>query len=241
MVLPALVLFVFELPNPTTLGVRYLLPSIALWTVVASPIALVVTRRLAAVVIGLVLAAAAAVDRVSVPAFDRLHGPAIPAADIAWRPTPTWTGGRTSRLLAAWSRGRHPYVAYFGPVGHHECRYRRGPPAGRALRLPRFRVGWRRRPATSRVPIGTPSAGCGPTARWAPWAGRSSCTTSPSPRRAAAGTARTGAACAGISRAIAWSGAVAPGAALAPSSAQSRVRRAPCVGSCAARGSRRRR
>ena len=28
-----------------------------------------------------------------------------------------WTGVRTSRSCGTWSRGRHPYVAYFGPRG----------------------------------------------------------------------------------------------------------------------------
>ena len=56
--MPGAVLMAVELPNPRTLGVRYLLPVVALWIVVASPIALVAGRRMMAVTLGLVLAAA---------------------------------------------------------------------------------------------------------------------------------------------------------------------------------------
>ena len=77
-VLPALVLFVFELPSPRTLGVRYLLPSIALWIVVASPIALLVSGRLMAMALSLVLAAAAAITALSYP--DSLAYTAAPFA-----------------------------------------------------------------------------------------------------------------------------------------------------------------
>jgi len=115
-VLPALVLFVFELPNPRTLGVRYLLPSIALWIVVASPIALVLTRRLAAVVIGLVLAAAAAVTVYSFPHSIAYTAPPFqPGYRVATDSNVDW--GQDFGLLATWSQGRHPYVAYFGPRG----------------------------------------------------------------------------------------------------------------------------
>src|ERR1019366_3445562 len=66
-ILPALVLFAFELPGPRTLGVRYLLPSISLWTVAASPLALVIGRRLMALALAAVLAAAAAITVASYP------------------------------------------------------------------------------------------------------------------------------------------------------------------------------
>jgi hypothetical protein len=115
-VLPALVLFAFELPNPRTLGVRYLLPSIALWTVAASPIALVVTRRLAGMAVGVVLAVAAAVTAYSFPnSIAYTAAPFRPGYRVATDSNVDW--GQDFNLLATWSRGRHPYVAYFGPRG----------------------------------------------------------------------------------------------------------------------------
>jgi hypothetical protein len=115
-VLPALVLFAFELPNPRTLGVRYLLPSIALWIVAASPIALVVTRRLAAMAVGVVLAVAAAVTVYSFPnSIAYTAAPFRPGYRVATDSNLDW--GQDFGLLTTWSRGRHPYVAYFGPRG----------------------------------------------------------------------------------------------------------------------------
>jgi 4-amino-4-deoxy-L-arabinose transferase-like glycosyltransferase len=115
-VLPAVVLFVFELPNPRTLGVRYLLPSIALWIVAASPIALVVTRRLAAMAVGVVLAVAAAVTVYTFPnSIAYTAAPFRPGYRVATDSNVDW--GQNFSLLTTWSRGRHPYLAYFGPRG----------------------------------------------------------------------------------------------------------------------------
>ncbi|MGP0031769.1 MAG: glycosyltransferase family 39 protein [Acidimicrobiales bacterium] len=115
-VLPALVLFAFELPNPRTLGVRYLLPSIALWTVVASPLALVVQRRRMAVGLGAVVLAAAGVTAWSYPdSLAWTAPPFTPGYRVATNSNVDW--GQDFGQLAAWSEGRHPYVAYFGPRG----------------------------------------------------------------------------------------------------------------------------
>src|ERR1019366_590528 len=115
-ILPALVLFVFELPTPRTLGVRYLLPSIALWIVAASPIALVVTRRLAAMAGGVVLAVAAAITVSSFPnSIAYTAAPFRPGYRVATDSNVDW--GQDFTLLTTWSRDRHPYVAYFGPRG----------------------------------------------------------------------------------------------------------------------------
>jgi hypothetical protein len=114
--LPALVLFVFELPNPRTLGVRYLLPSIALWTVVASPIALLAGRRLMGMALSTVLALAAAVTALSFPDSVAYTAPPFtPGYRVATDSNVDW--GQDFALLANWSPGRHPYVAYFGPRG----------------------------------------------------------------------------------------------------------------------------
>ena len=115
-VLPAVILFLFELPNPKTLGVRYLLPSIALWIIVACPLGLVLGRRLAAVTIGVVLALAAAIAVISFPhSIAYTAAPFRPGYRVATDSNVDW--GQDFNLLASWSRGRHPYVAYFGPRG----------------------------------------------------------------------------------------------------------------------------
>ncbi len=116
-IVPAAVLTVVELPNPRTLGVRYLLPVIALWIVVASPIALVASgRRVVAVTLGLVLAAAGAVAATSYPhSIAYTAAPFRPGYRVATDSNVDW--GQDFTLLTAWSRGRHPYVAYFGPRG----------------------------------------------------------------------------------------------------------------------------
>jgi 4-amino-4-deoxy-L-arabinose transferase-like glycosyltransferase len=114
--LPALVLFAFELPNPRTLGVRYLLPSIALWAVAASPIALLVGRRLVALTLGGVVAVAAAFTALSFPdSLAYTAPPFTPGYRVATDSNVDW--GQDLSLLATWSRGRHPRVAYFGPRG----------------------------------------------------------------------------------------------------------------------------
>ena len=124
---PALVLFVFELPNPRTLGVRYLLPTLALWTVLASPLALVMGRRLVALALGLILAAAAAVTVSSYPHSIAYTAPPFqPGYRAATDSNVDW--GQDFSLLVAWSRGRHPYVAYFGPRGIGEGEIARARP-----------------------------------------------------------------------------------------------------------------
>ena len=115
-VVPALVLFAFELPNPRTLGVRYLLPSLALWAVVASPIALVAGRRLVAAALGVVLGGAAVLTAASFPhSIASTASPFRPGYAEATDSNLDW--GQDLSLLTAWSRDHHPYVAYFGPRG----------------------------------------------------------------------------------------------------------------------------
>ena len=193
---PALVLFVFELPNPRTLGVRYLLPSIALWIVACVADRPGVSRRLVALALGLVLAAAAAVTVSSYPHSIAYTAPPFrPGYRVATDSNVDW--GQDFSLLVAWSRGRHPYVAYFGPRGISEGGYRRGPATGGRRAGHASRVGWPRRPATSPARTADSLAGCGPTAPWARWAAPSSCTTSPSRRRRQPGPSAPAPLCAG--------------------------------------------
>jgi hypothetical protein len=115
-VTPAIVLFAFELPNPRTLGVRYLLPSIALWAVVASPIALVIGRRAMAASVTALLALAAAITATSFPdSISYTSPPFTPGYRNATDSNVDW--GQNFGQLVTWSRSRHPYVAYFGPRG----------------------------------------------------------------------------------------------------------------------------
>jgi hypothetical protein len=115
-IVPAAVLFAFELPNPRTLGVRYLLPSLALWSVAACPLALVLGRRLVAAALAVVLAVAAALVVTSFPhSIAYTAAPFRPGYRVATDSNVDW--GQDFNLLSTWSRGRHPYVAYFGPRG----------------------------------------------------------------------------------------------------------------------------
>jgi hypothetical protein len=114
--LPAVVLFVFELPNPKTLGVRYLLPSIALWIVVASPIALVLTRRVLAGAVVLLVALAGVLTVSSYPhSIASTSAPFGPGYRVATDSNLDW--GQDLGLLTNWSPSHRPYVAYFGPRG----------------------------------------------------------------------------------------------------------------------------
>jgi 4-amino-4-deoxy-L-arabinose transferase-like glycosyltransferase len=115
-IVPAVILFVFELPNPKALGVRYLLPTLALWAVVASPLALVARRKMMAVGLGVVLVAAGVLTALSYPASLAWTAPPFtPGYRVATDSNVDW--GQDFGLLTTWSRGRHPYVAYFGPRG----------------------------------------------------------------------------------------------------------------------------
>jgi MFS family permease len=114
--LPAFVLFALQLPNPRTVGVRYLLPSLALWMVVASPIALVVGKRLVALALGVVVAAAAVVTAGSYPHSIAYTAPPFrPGYRVATDSNLDW--GQDLALLNTWSATHHPYVDYFGPRG----------------------------------------------------------------------------------------------------------------------------
>jgi hypothetical protein len=115
-VLPAVILFLFNLPGPRTLGVRYLLPTIALWAVVASPVVRLAGRRLGAAALALVMVAAGVITAASFPhSIAYTAAPFRPGYRVATDSNVDW--GQDFGLLAGWSRGKHPYVAYFGPRG----------------------------------------------------------------------------------------------------------------------------
>ncbi len=115
-VLPALAIAAVTLPGPRDIGVRYLLPSLALWLVVAAAVTEVPARRAARVGLAGVLVVAGLATTASNP-----HS-------IAWVALPFRPGYRTASdsnvdwgqdfyRLQTWSVGRHPAVAYFGPRG----------------------------------------------------------------------------------------------------------------------------
>jgi hypothetical protein len=115
-VIPALILFLFELPNPRTLGVRYLLPSIALWCAMVAPLATVITRRAVAAVVGAVTVSAAAIAGGSYPNSLAYTAPPFqPGYRTATDSNIDW--GQDFGLLSNWARGHPAYMAYFGPRG----------------------------------------------------------------------------------------------------------------------------
>lgn len=122
--LPAILICAFTLAMPKDVGVRYLLPAIALGAAAAASGIVTVLgtlsragrRRLAEIVVAVLLGAALLVTAGSFP------------RSIAWTTWPFRPGyaaatdsdldwGQDLYALRAWSRGRDPWVAYFGPRG----------------------------------------------------------------------------------------------------------------------------
>ena len=113
---PALVLLAAVMLSPRDLGVRYLLPVVALWCVGAAPVALLARRRWAQVV-GVVAGAAAAVMLISSLPHSLAYTspPFVPAYRVATDSNVDW--GQDLTLLQQWAPGKHPYVDWFGPRG----------------------------------------------------------------------------------------------------------------------------
>jgi 4-amino-4-deoxy-L-arabinose transferase-like glycosyltransferase len=115
--LPAAVLFAFTLTLPRDIGVRYLMPVIALWLVVAAAAA---SRRRSSRLLGAALLLSGALGVASVIASmpDSLAwtSPAFAAPyRVATNSSVDW--GQDLFLLQRWSAGHHARVAYFGPRG----------------------------------------------------------------------------------------------------------------------------
>jgi hypothetical protein len=112
-VVPGVVLAVFTAVSPKDVGLRYLLPVLALWVVVASPAALIAGRTAVRVALAAVVAVAAVTVAWSLPdSLAFVNPPFTPAyrsvsnSDVDW--------GQGFWLLRSWSAGRRPWVAYFG-------------------------------------------------------------------------------------------------------------------------------
>lgn len=114
LVVPATALTLFTIQQPRPMGVRYLLPALALWLVAASALVVVVgpvTRR---VVVAVAVAGAllAATGTPSLSWTNPLLGPGYRVAtdsNLDW--------GQSSTALADWSEEHQPWVAFFGAPG----------------------------------------------------------------------------------------------------------------------------
>ena len=116
LVVPALALTLALLPSDRDLGVRYLLPVVALWCVGASP--LLLGLRNGVVRTAAVVAAAAAVGMLAMSSPHSLaytSPPFTPAYRVATDSNVDW--GQDFDALRSWSIGLSPYVDWFGPRG----------------------------------------------------------------------------------------------------------------------------
>ena len=113
--LPAVVDTVFNLQVPKPLGLRYLLPSIALAMVAGSALVLIARRKqvlwlvagvTAVVQLGLFVDAFPHSLSWTAPPF-RPGYRVVSAADIDW--------GQHFYRLSAWARGKNAFIAYYGP------------------------------------------------------------------------------------------------------------------------------
>lgn len=116
LVLPALLLVAFTVGLPRDIGLRYLLPVIALWLVLATSIVPLARRRAVGVALVVVVVAAGAVTIGSSPdSLAWTTPPFTPAFQVATNSDVDW--GQSLYLLQQWSKGKEPLVAYFGPRG----------------------------------------------------------------------------------------------------------------------------
>jgi dolichyl-phosphate-mannose-protein mannosyltransferase len=114
---PGLCLVAFTVLTPRDIGVRYLLPVLALWLVAASPIVGVARRSAAGewLLAGVVVISGVALVLSSPDSLSWVAPPFAPAyrsltnSDVDW--------GQGLYRLADWSAGKDPHVAYFGPRG----------------------------------------------------------------------------------------------------------------------------
>jgi 4-amino-4-deoxy-L-arabinose transferase-like glycosyltransferase len=121
-VLPALVITAFTVTGPRDIGVRYLLPVLALWLVAAGSIALVIPtrpsdwRRFLTVALAVLLVVSAVLTVGSNPhSIAWTMPPFRPGYRVASNSDVDW--GQDFYRLLDWSRGKHPAVDYFGPRG----------------------------------------------------------------------------------------------------------------------------
>ena len=112
---PAVVLLAFDMTTPRDIGLRYLLPVIALWLVAASSVVRY-GRKVGPGLGVLAILVAGAFTVASLPASLAWAAPpfgpayrSVTNSDVDW--------GQGLYQLQRWSRGKDPWVAYFGPRG----------------------------------------------------------------------------------------------------------------------------
>jgi len=114
---PALCLLAFMIFVPRDIGLRYLLPVIALWLVGACSVARIALRTVAGTlaVSAVVLIAGLATVSSSPNSLAWVAPPLGPAYRVMTNSDVDW--GQGFYRLQAWSVGKDPWVAYFGPRG----------------------------------------------------------------------------------------------------------------------------
>ncbi|HET7901618.1 MAG TPA: glycosyltransferase family 39 protein [Candidatus Nanopelagicales bacterium] len=116
LLVPAVALLAVVMLSPRDLGVRYLLPVLALWCVAAAPLAILLQRRWAQVASAVAALVAVVMLASSLPhSLAYTSPPFVPAYRVATDSNVDW--GQDLRLLQQWAPGRSPYVAWFGPRG----------------------------------------------------------------------------------------------------------------------------
>ena len=122
--LPAVLLTAFTLTMPKDVGLRYLLPVLALWTAAAACGLVTVLgarpgagrKRLAGAAVATLLGAAVLTTAASFPrSIAWTAWPFRPGYAVATDSDVDW--GQGLYALRAWSASRDPWVAYFGPRG----------------------------------------------------------------------------------------------------------------------------
>jgi hypothetical protein len=116
LVVPALALLGAVMTSPRDLGVRYLLPVVALWCVGAAPVVLLARLRWAQVVGAVAAAAAVVMLATSLPhSLAYTSPPFVPAYRVVTDSNVDW--GQDLTLLQEWAPGKEPFVEWFGPRG----------------------------------------------------------------------------------------------------------------------------
>jgi 4-amino-4-deoxy-L-arabinose transferase-like glycosyltransferase len=119
---PAVLLTAFTMTTPRDIGLRYLLPVIALWAAAAGALVPALARlrpagrRVTVTAAAGLLAAAAVITAVSFPeSLSWTEPPSGPGYAVVTDSNVDW--GQGLYALRSWSAGHRPWVAYFGPRG----------------------------------------------------------------------------------------------------------------------------
>jgi Dolichyl-phosphate-mannose-protein mannosyltransferase len=115
LVAPAVVLTAIVLPYPQPVGVRYLMPVVALGLVAASPLVTIARRTWGRVLLGVLVATQLAFLWQSQPHSLAWTAPPFrPGYRVAADSNLDW--GQDFYRLREWAKGKKPVVSYFGPL-----------------------------------------------------------------------------------------------------------------------------